>query len=160
MEHMAILPGFFKPVRHSDRRRSSRQHIRDGVCLAALRAFTGAELYRAKEELTLGEAALKVGSNVDYIRAAVVLLELGDQVWIDRVLRGNCSILTAAASVEGFVKLVNAFKTASPGNLASFYTATGTADLSTPVKRMEVARKLGPETIWDDMIVPLVSNGR
>jgi hypothetical protein len=124
-----------------------------------LRAFTGAELYR-REKLTLGGVALRVESNVHYIRAAAVLIERGDQILIERVLRGKCSILAAAASVDALVRLLAAFKTvsASPKDLASFFTITGTDDLSTAAKRTEAASKLGPETIWDDMIVPLVAN--
>jgi|SRR6516162_1826850 hypothetical protein len=161
MLQMAAKAGFFKPGLHTGQRRSPRQHIRDGICLAALRAFTGAELYRAKpEKLTLGEVALRVGSGIHYVRAAVVLIEHGDQVLIDRVLRGKCSILAAAASVNALVKLLGAFKTASPENLAKFYTITGTADLSTPVRRMEAAAKFGPEVVWDEMVMPLISNGR
>jgi hypothetical protein len=158
MQHMAAMPGFFKPVLPAGQRRSPHQHFRDGICLAALRAFTGAEIYRDKpEELTLGEVALRVGSNVHYIRAAAVLLEHGDQVLIKRVLRGKISILAAAASVVALVKLLAAFKTASPENLARFYAITGTADLTTTAKRTEAASKLGPEIVWEEMVVPLVS---
>jgi hypothetical protein len=152
---MAVKSGFFKPVVRT--RRFTHQLFRDGLCLAALRAFTGAELYGAKsKEVTLGQAALRVGSSIHYVRAAIVLLAHGDQKLIDRVLRGECSILTAAASVQALVKLVSAFKTASPEIRAGFFAATGTADLSCPVKRMEAAAKLGPEVIWDDMVAPLV----
>jgi hypothetical protein len=96
---------------------------------------------------------------VHYVQAATVLLEHGDQNLIDRVLRGRCSILAAAASVEALVKLLTAFKAASPETLAKFYTITGTADLSTAAKRTEAASKFGPEIVWEEMIVPLVSNG-
>src|SRR5262249_21025287 len=154
---MTELSGFFKS--DAGRRRSPRQHFRNGLCLAPLRAITGAEIYRDKSKgLTLGGAALRVGSSVHYIRAAIVLLEHGDQKLIDRVLQSECSILAAAASVEVLMKLVSAFKTASPEIRAGFFAATGTADLSSPVKRMEAATKLGPETVWDDMIVPLVGS--
>jgi hypothetical protein len=153
--HMAVKSGFFKPLVRT--RRFTHRLFRDGICLAPLRAFTGAELYQSKE-LTLGEAALRVGSSVHYIRAAIVLLEHGDQKLIDRVLQGECSILTAAASVEALMKLVSAFKTATPETRAGFFAATGTADLSTATTRAEAATKLGPETVWDDMIVPLVGS--
>jgi hypothetical protein len=158
MNYMAGMPGFFKPV-HTGERRAPHQHFRDGICLAALRALTGAELRRDKPELTLREVALRVGSNVHYVQAATVLLEHGDQNLIDRVLRGKCSILAAAASVAALVKLLTAFKTTSPENLARFYAITGTADLSTTAKRTEAASKLGPEIVWEEMVVPLVSTG-
>src|SRR5262245_567785 len=125
MLQMAATSGFFKSG-YTGRRRSPRQHVRDGVCLAALRAFTGAELYRAKSEtLTLGEAALRVGSGIHYIRAAVVLLDHGDRALINRVLQGKCSIVAAAASVAALVKLLAAFKTATPETRAGFFAATG-----------------------------------
>ena len=159
MDYMPRIPGFFKPVLHT--RGSPRQHFRNGLCLAPLRAITGAEIYRDKSKgLTLGEAALRVGSSMHYIRAATVLLEHGDQKLIHRVLQGECSILAAAASVAALTKLVSAFKTATPETRAGFFAATGTADLSTPVKRTEAASKLGPEIVWDEMIMPLISNGR
>jgi len=165
MEYIAGLPGFFKPVLHTGRRRSPHQHFRDRICLAALRAFTGAELYHAKRgQLTLSECALRVGSNVHYVRAAVVLLEHGDQVLIDRVLRGEVSILAAAASVEVLVKLLTAFKTATPKTRTEFFAATGcTNDLglllaaASPAERTEGAVRFGDaEAIWDQMVMPLV----
>ena len=56
MDYMPRIPGFFKPVLHT--RGSPRQHFRNGLCLAPLRAITGAEIYRDKSKgLTLGEAA-------------------------------------------------------------------------------------------------------
>jgi hypothetical protein len=159
--HMAAIPGFFKSGLHTGRRRSPRQHVRDGICLAALRAFTGGEIYRARPKgLTLREVALRVGSGIHYVRAAVVLLDHGDQVLISQVLRGKCSIVTAAASVEALVKLVSTFKTATPETRAAFFAATATADLSSAAKRTEAASKLGPEVIWDEMVMPLISNGR
>jgi hypothetical protein len=158
--HMAAMPGFFKSGLHTGQRRSPHQHFRDGICLATLRAFTGAEIYRDKPELTLREVALRVGSNGQYVRAAVVLIEHGDQNLINRVLRGKCSILAAAASVEPLVKLMSAFEMATPETRARFFAATGTADLSTAAKRTEAASKLGPELVWEEMVVPLVANGR
>src|SRR5262245_57085952 len=150
---MAAMPGFFKSVLHAGRR-SPHQHFRDGVCRAALRAFTAAE-YRREHESTLVDASARHGSCVAYVAAADTLIEHGDQILINRVLRGGCSILAAAATVEGLVKLVNAFETATPETRAKFFAATGTADLSTTAKRTEAASKLGPETVWEEMIVPL-----
>src|SRR5262249_37321532 len=57
---MATIPGFFKPG-HTGERRSPHQHFRDGICLAALRAFTAAELRQEKPGLALREVALRVG---------------------------------------------------------------------------------------------------
>src|SRR5262245_10189636 len=138
MQHMAGMPGFFKPVTTTGERRSPRQHFRNGVCLAALRAFTAAE-YRREHNSTLADTAARHGSCVDYVAAADTLIEHGDQILINRVLRSRCSILAAAASVKVLVTLVGAFKTASPETRAGFFAATGTADLSTAAKRTEAA---------------------
>jgi hypothetical protein len=149
------LSGFNKPVR-----RSPREHIRDGVCLAALRAFTGVELYREKRrKLTLSEVALRVGSNVHYIRAALVLFQHGDQDLIDRVLTGKCLILAAAARVTPLVRLLAAFRSASPKTLESFHNITGTVDLSTTEKRTAAAGRFTPEIWWEDVVLPSLANG-
>jgi hypothetical protein len=60
--------------------------------------------------------------------------------------------------VDALVKLLAAFKTASPKTRADFFAATGTADLSTPAKRTEAASKLGPEIVWEEMVIPLVGS--
>src|SRR5262249_8126757 len=110
---------------------------------------------------TLADTAACHGSCVDYVAAADTLIEHGDQILINRVLRGRCSILAAAASVEALVKLVSAFKTASPETRAGFFAATGTADLSTAAKRTEAAVRFGDaEAIWTEMVLPLVSIDR
>jgi len=44
MEYIASMPGFFKPVLNTSQQRSSGQYLRRSVSLAALRAFTGAEI--------------------------------------------------------------------------------------------------------------------
>jgi hypothetical protein len=144
--------------RNGQQRQSPRQQFRKGICTAALRAFTAGELYRDQQfQLTLAEAALRVGSNIAYVRAAIILLEHGDPVLINRVLYGKCNILEAAASVAVVVKLVTAFKLATSENLATFSAISGMADLSTSAKRTAAANRLGTETVWNDMIAPLMS---
>jgi hypothetical protein len=159
MVFMACLPDRNRSgSRHGQHRHSPREHFRGNVCVAALRAFTGAELHRDDElDLTLREAAMRCGSNIRYVRAAIILLEHGDQNLIDQVLHGERNILAAAASVAVVVKLVTAFKAATSENLASFSAITGMADLSTSAKRTAAASKIGPAVVWDDMISPLLS---
>jgi len=157
--HMARLPALNRAgPRNGQQRHSPREHFRGNVCVAALRAFTAAELHRDDElGLTLREAAMRCGSNVRYVRAAIILLNHGDQNLIGRVLHGECPILIAAASIAPLVKLLGAFKTASPGTQAIFSDVTGLVDLSSTAARTAAASKIGSAVIWDDMISPLLS---
>ena len=139
MEYIASMPGFFKPVLNTSQQRSSGQYLRRSVSLAALRAFTGAEIHRANPELTLREIALRVGCSVPYLRAAITLLEYGDQALITRVLRRDCMILAAAASVAVLVKLLTVLEAASPAI------------------RTKAAGRIGVDRIWDTMIAPVVT---
>ena len=140
------------------KRANPRRHFSNGVYLAALRAFTAAQLYRKGEFKTLAQAARACGSNTVYVWAAAILLEHGDRDRINEVLFGHCSLLRMAESVEPLTKLVSAYQKASPANLAEFRTIVGVPDLDTPAGRTAAARKLGnPEVIWTDMIVPLTA---
>jgi hypothetical protein len=157
------IPGFCKPVRNGNgigngHRRSPREYNRNGVCLAALRAITAAQLYRDPQNaFTLAECALRCGSCVVYVRAAFVLLEHADHRLIDMVVRGKRHILEAARSVEALVKLTNAYKAVAPEQAKRFCADAGLVDLSTTAKRTEAASKLGVDLVWDDMVAPLVS---
>jgi hypothetical protein len=139
---LAGIPDLSRSVRNGNgHRHSPREHLRNGVCLAALRSFTGAQLYRAPDNaFTLGECALRCGSCVAYVRAALVLLQHADPKLIDIVMRGRRSILDAAASVEAEVRLTAALMAASPR------------------ARVAAARRLGVDTVWDDMVEPLISD--
>ena len=57
--------------------RARGRRMRDGWCAAAARAFTGAELYLDKRFPTLAKTATASGSNVGYVRAALVLIKDG-----------------------------------------------------------------------------------
>ena len=160
--HMGRLPALNRAgPRNGQHRHSPREHFRGEICLAAFRAFTAAEFIIAmKLGLTLREAAMRCGSNIRYVRAAIILLEHGDQNLIDQVLHGERNILVAAASVQGLVKLIALFKTVSAETRAAFHSATGSVDLSTPAARTAAAGMFDPETIWEDMVLPsLGSNG-
>jgi hypothetical protein len=100
---------------------------------------------------------MRCGSNIRYVRAAIILLKHGDQNLINQVLLGECSILVAAASVAPLVKLLDAYKAASPGTQMIFSDITGLADLSSTAARTAAASKLGSAVVWDDMINPLLS---
>ena len=159
------LSPFGKAVRNGNghgngRRHSPREYTRNGICLAALRAITAAQLYRDPQNAyTLAECALRCGSCVVYVRAAIVLLEHADSKLIDMVVYGRQHILEAAKSVEALVKLTVAYKAVAPKQALRFCASVGLLDLSTAAKRTEAASKLGVNTVWDDMVAPLVSNG-
>jgi hypothetical protein len=162
MAYMANLPAIIK-ADSNGRRRSSRCHFRNGMCCAAVRAIAAAESYLQQEFMTLEGAAIRHGSSVAYVRAAVILLKSENQQLIDQVLRGELLILEAAKLMVQFVKLVAAHRAATPANLNDFFTATGcTADLakhlvgSLPEERTRAARVLGAELTWDQMVAPLV----
>jgi hypothetical protein len=121
------------------KRANPRRHVRNGVHVAALRALIGARLYRRGEFKTLAEAAVGVGSNIPYIRAADILIEHDDQHLINRVLFGGYPLLQMAESVDPVVRLVEAYTQASPAG------------------RTAAARKIGVDKIWDTMVVPLTA---
>jgi hypothetical protein len=84
-------------IRRAARRRqraSARRHFRHGWRAAAARAFTGAELYLNKTAPTLAAAAACCGSNVQYVQAAIVLIQ--DQKIRRSVLEGRVPLLAAA----------------------------------------------------------------
>lgn len=141
METIALTAGLGKPVRNggngNGHRHHPHEHKRNGVCLAALRAFTAAQLYLAPENtFGLTECALRCGSSVAYIRAAIVLLEHADPALIDAVVHGRINILTAAKPIAAEMRLVAAF-TAAP-----------------PKARAAAGARIGSALLWDDMITP------
>ena len=87
------------------------------------------------------------------------MLEHADSKLIDMVVYGRQHILEAAKSVEALVKLTVAYKAVAPKQALRFCASVGLLDLSTAAKRTEAASKLGVNTVWDDMVAPLVSNG-
>jgi len=101
---------------------------REGACGAPYRKFSRKfKAFRAHR------------SKMPYLRAAITLLAYGDQALITRVLRRDCMILAAAASVAVLVKLLTVFEAASPAI------------------RAEAAGRIGVDRIWDTMIAPVVT---
>jgi hypothetical protein len=139
--------------------------------VANLRALTAAEFYlnkvANKECVTLKVAALRHGTNVVYVRAAIIVLKAGEGDWnlAKQVVQGVLPILAAAELVKPQVKAIEALKAANPANLQAIYTATGfTNELtkllakSSPAERTSAARDFGhPDIIWDQMVVPTIS---
>jgi hypothetical protein len=111
-----------------------RRHMRNGVRAAALRAVTAGRLYIAGTVPNLLKAAESCGSNVAYVRAAIVLLRSENSALLDRVLRGHVPLLAAANQVERLVSLIRAYRrTSEQDHVASF-------------------RMLGPERVFDEIV--------
>jgi hypothetical protein len=164
---LARLPRKRKPT---GTRRSPHAQIRDGVRVANLKALTAGEFYLGKvarkESVTLREAALRHGTNVAYLRAAITVIKARDQEWIDRLLRGDgYPIVAAAKFLEPQVKAIEALKAAGSANLRAIYASTGFTNKlaklladSPPAARTSAARYFGrPDVIWDEMVVPTIS---
>jgi hypothetical protein len=142
---------------HRSRR---RQRFHDGQHLAVLRAFLAARAYAAGWFTTLVAAAVFAGSNVHYVRAALALLQNGDEALIDHVRRGNVSILAAAKQVQPQVKLIEAYKKATPANREAFYPVADLGEhilYSSAEKRAAAGRVVGVDLIWDGLINPVIT---
>ena len=94
------LNASYTPPPQPNKSRPRRFH--HGWCTAAIRAFTAAELYLDKRFSTLAEAAEACGSNVQYVRAAIVLKQDDTAPMVVRmmvrelVLVGHVPLLAAA----------------------------------------------------------------
>jgi hypothetical protein len=114
--------------------RRRRRYMRHGMCAAALRAVTAAQLYLADTIPDLLKAAESCGSNVHYVRAAIILLRSENSVLLDRVLHGHIPLLAAANQVRRFVDLVAAYQAADEKDHVAF------------------ARAAGPERLFDEVV--------
>jgi hypothetical protein len=114
------------------------RRFRGGRVAAVVRAFTGGHLHQGVpvKASTLRGAATMVGSNVAYIQAAEIVLQAQDPVLMAKVLRGQVPLLEAALQVKGRVRLTSAYTNASPTD------------------RVEFARAVGPENLFDNAVVP------
>jgi hypothetical protein len=117
-------------------RRSRRRHQPD----AALRAITGAKLLLGApvRPKTQAEAAELVGSTRPYIAAAAMLLEAEVPALIESILRGDVSLLGAAASVRKRARLVRAYRQADRSD------------------RKALGEVVGVGSVFDDAVAPLL----
>jgi hypothetical protein len=117
-------------------RRSRRRHPPD----AALRAITGAKLLLGApvQPKTQAEAAELVGSTRPYIAAAAMLLEAEVPALIESILRGDVSLLGAAASVRKRARLVRAYRQADRSD------------------RKALGEVVGVASVFDDAVAPLL----
>ena len=131
------------------KRRSPRRHFRNGHRAAVTRATTGAALYLDKDVSTLAEAAEACGSNVQYIRAAVALMRAGDPL-LDLVFAGSISLTAAANQARRQRKMES----------VTVDAAVASWRVWTPEQRAEFGRDAGVGTLWDDAIIPTITEER
>jgi hypothetical protein len=77
-----------------------RRRQRNGLCAAALRAFTAAKLYQRGEFKSLVAGANGCGSNPRYVKAALILKRTNNTVLVNDVLLGDRPLLAAAKAAE------------------------------------------------------------
>jgi hypothetical protein len=125
-------PGKVDKKKCGRRYQSSRRHFRHERRAAALRAFTGAQLYLGGEMTppsSMTEAAEMVGSHRGYVEAATVLLKAENLTLVNKVLDGEMPLLEAARMVKAMVSLVDAYRRASAAERVQFARTVGTEEL-------------------------------
>ena len=96
-----------------------------------LQAFIAADLLLSSKYGvdTVTAAAICTSAQRLAVKAALTLLQSGDEKLIADVLRGRENLQAAAARVRGRVRLIESFKQASPEDRAAFGAAVGVANL-------------------------------
>ena len=131
-------------------RLSPRRRFRNGHRAAVVRATTGARLYLDGRVPSLAAAAEACGSNILYIRAAIVLLRATDP-----------SLLTSA--MAGLVSLPEAADQERRRRKATRVTVdevVQTWRVWTPQQRAAFGRAAGVADVWDYAIAPVVNEER
>jgi hypothetical protein len=110
------------------------------VARPALRAMTGAALLLGSppKVQTQAFAALCTGSCRPSVKAATLIIQTGDAELITDVLTGRRPLLATAAEVRNRALLMEAFRTCDQADIVA------------------AARMLGPEAIFDQMVVPVL----
>jgi hypothetical protein len=147
-------------------RRSPHAQFRDGVRVAALKAFRAARFYISEQPVTLKQAALCHGTTIPYIEAALIVIQVDDEHHLEtRILRGDESLLRVAKKLATRVKAIEALEAANLADLQAIYAATGFTNSllkafvdASPEARAAAARAFGhPDQLFDEMIAPLIS---
>jgi hypothetical protein len=115
-----------------------------------VRAFTGARLYLDKKAPTLVRAAEDCGSNVQYVRAAIVVIEDGSLHEQALVLAGHLPLLVAA----------NQARQRRRAERIPVAEAVAAWRGWTPEQRAEFGRGAGVAEVWDHAIAPVISEER
>ena len=113
-------------------------HMRNGFRRAARRAYSAAQLV-LKQGMSVADAVEWTGSNANYVRAMITIIQSKDKVLLRAVLRGEVPVLVAAAQVEGLVRLLTAFAAASAETKVAF------------------GETVGVETLFDTAIAPNIA---
>ena len=97
----------------------------------ALQAFVA--VYLLRERVfgvdTITKAAVATGTTRAAVHAALIIQQNGDENLAADVLQGRESLLRAADKVRGRVKLVEAFKNATPDDRIAFARVIGPTEL-------------------------------
>jgi hypothetical protein len=117
-------------------RRQSGPRFRDGYCTAAIRALTGAGLVISGKAPSYRVAALRCGSTVSYIAAAVTILRAENRTLLAKVAKGEVALLAAAREVKRLGALVTAYRQASAADRVAF------------------AKAVGPTVLFDTTLIP------
>jgi hypothetical protein len=129
-----------------------RRLFRNGASnAAAIRAFAAAQLYLGKKVRTLAKAAARCGSNLRYVRAAVLLIKTGNRSISESVLDGHLPLLEAADRVR--------LQRKAPRSL-SVDAAVASWRRWTPEQRAEFGRGTGVAEVWDHAIAPVINEER
>jgi hypothetical protein len=127
-DHVAGFPGFIKVKCPKRRYRPRHEQFRDGYRVAVERAFMGAKVYRAGMVPTLAAAARSCGSNVEYVRAALVILKANDPALESRVRCGVVPLLEAAHQISPVVKMVSIFGAVDAKTRIAFFRKYGNTE--------------------------------
>ena len=106
-------------------RRSRRRQIRNGQRAAVLRALTAAKLHASGAITSLAKAAESCGSNVNYVRAVIVLLKAENETLLRRVLTGDAPLLGAAQQAQRMADLISAYRSANSADRVAFARTCG-----------------------------------
>jgi hypothetical protein len=119
-------------------RQSPHRQFKGGQRAALLRAWTAARIRKGEwiPKPTLVEAAILCGSSVPYIAAVELVMQHDDPRLVDQILRGKIPLLMAADLLRKRTNIVKSFRRGSVED------------------RIDAARVIGPERIFDEMLVP------
>jgi hypothetical protein len=140
----------YRTPRPRRQRASARRYFRNGHRAAVVRATTGARLYLDGRVPSLAAAAEACGSNIFYVRSAIVLLKAADPSLLKSAMAGLVS-LPAAANQE---------RRRRKAARVTVDEVVQTWRAWTPEQRAEFGRGAGVANLWDDAIVPTSAEDR
>jgi hypothetical protein len=144
------MHGLINGTSHRRQHASARRHFRHGWRAAVVRAFTAAGLYLNEQVPTLTAAAERCGSNLPYVRAAIVLIKHETLSGQEKVLRGHVPLLVAANQAWRQRKV----KDITVDEVVMSWRRW------TPEQRAEFGRGAGISEVWDHAIAPVINEER